>query len=78
MKFSEIIKQANDLLQQRGRLSYRTLRMEFDLDEEQLDVLKEQLIDIEALAVDQDGKMLVWVGAPLVSSSNLRFAHFLE
>src|SRR5262249_41228263 len=43
-------------------LSYRTLRMEFDLEEEQLDVLKEQLIDIEALAVDQDGKMLVWVG----------------
>ena len=63
MKFSEIIKQATDLLQQRGRLSYRTLRMEFDLDNEQLDVLKEQLIDIEALAIDQDGKMLVWVGA---------------
>ena len=40
MKFSEIITQATDLLQQRGRLSYRTLRMEFDLDEEQLDVLK--------------------------------------
>lgn len=62
MKFSEIIKQTSELLRQRGRLSYRTLRMEFDLEEEQLDVLKEQLLDIEALAVDQDGKMLVWVG----------------
>lgn len=62
MKFSEIITQASQLLQQRGRLSYRTLSLEFDLREEQLDVLKEQLIDIEALAVDQDGKMLVWVG----------------
>ncbi len=62
MKFSEIITHATALLQQRGRLSYRTLRMEFNLAEEQLDVLKEQLIDIEALAVDQDGKMLVWVG----------------
>ena len=62
MKFSEIITQANALLQHRGRLSYRTLKLEFDLDDEQLDVLKEQLIDIEALAVDQDGKMLVWIG----------------
>ena len=25
-------------------------------------MLKEQLIDIEALAVDQGGKMLVWIG----------------
>src|SRR4029450_7602755 len=62
MKFSEILTQATALLQHRGRLSYRTLRLEFALDEEQLDVLKEQLIDIEALAGDHDGKMLVWVG----------------
>ncbi len=62
MKFSEVIEQAGDLLQRRGRLSYRTLRMEFDLDDEQLDVLKEQLIDIEELATDKDGKMLVWTG----------------
>lgn len=62
MKFSDIIKQASALLQERGRLSYRTLRMEFALDDEQLDVLKEQLIDIEELAIDKDRKMLVWAG----------------
>ena len=73
MKFSEIIKQASDLLQQRGRLSYRTLRMEFGLDDEQLDVLKEQLIDIEELAVDKDGKLLVWTGiSPRQESGNRR------
>ncbi len=69
MKFSEILKQASELLRQRGRLSYRTLRMELNLEDEQLDVLKEQLIDIEALAVDQDGKMLVWVGQNSLGSS---------
>jgi class 3 adenylate cyclase len=36
--------------------------MGFELDDEQLDVLKEELIDIQELAVDKDGKMLVWSG----------------
>ena len=64
MKFSEILTQATALLQHRGRLSYRTLRLEFALDEEQLDVLKEQLIDIEALAVDHDGKIRMDCSSP--------------
>src|SRR5262245_27132595 len=63
MKFSAIIEQASDLLQRKGRLSYRTLKLEFDLSEEQLDALKEELIEVQELAVDKDGKMLVWVGA---------------
>ena len=62
MKFSAIIEQASDLLQRKGRLSYRTLKLEFDLSEEQLDALKEEFIDVQELAVDKDGKMLVWVG----------------
>ncbi|MBI3757793.1 MAG: adenylate/guanylate cyclase domain-containing protein, partial [Deltaproteobacteria bacterium] len=36
--------------------------MQFQLDEEQLELLKEELIDIQELAVDKDGKMLVWAG----------------
>ena len=68
MKFSETIEQASDLLQQKGRLSYRTLKLEFDLSEEQLEALKEELIDVQELAVDKDSKMLVWVGEhPVVS-----------
>ena len=62
MKFSDIINQASDLLQQQERISYRALKLEFDLTDEQLDVLKEELVAIKEVAVDKDGKMLIWAG----------------
>ena len=61
-KFSDIVDQARVLLESRGRLSYRALKREFDLDDETLEDLKAELIDILELAVDKDGKMLVWTG----------------
>jgi len=68
MKFSEIIEQARTLLQRTGKVTYRVFMREFDLDEESLEDLKEQLTEAEELAVDKDGKMLVWVGEqPVVS-----------
>jgi len=36
VKFSEIIDQTSELLQRKGRLTYRSLKLEFDLDDEQL------------------------------------------
>ena len=63
MKFSEIIDQATALLQRKGRITYRSLKLEFDLDDEQLDVLKEELIDGQELATDKDDKVLVWAGS---------------
>ena len=62
MKFSEIIDQASELLQRKGRLMYRSLQREFDLDDEALEDLKAELIEAQELAIDKDGKMLVWVG----------------
>ena len=44
MKFSEIVKEAKDLLQSKGRITYRVLKREFALDEEQLEELKEDLL----------------------------------
>ena len=69
MKFSEIIDQASALLQGKGRLTYRSLKLEFDLDDEQLDVLKEELIDGQRVAVDENSKVLVWVGKDSLESS---------
>jgi hypothetical protein len=63
MKFSEVVAQTLAWLQREGRVSYRTLRLEFDLTEDVLDALKEELIEVKELAVDKDGKMLVWKGA---------------
>jgi len=71
VKFSEIIEQASALLQRKGRLTYRSLKLEFDLDDEQLDVLKEDLIEAQRLAVDEGGRILVWAGGQTVASSQL-------
>ena len=62
MKFSEVIDQAAALLERKKRLSYRALKREFELDDSALEDLKHELIEIQELAVDKDGKMLVWVG----------------
>jgi class 3 adenylate cyclase/predicted ATPase len=63
MTFEEILDQAMAMLQRRGRVSYRTLKLQFHLDEESLEALKEELIEVHHLAVDQDGRMLVWASA---------------
>jgi predicted ATPase/class 3 adenylate cyclase len=62
MDLYAVIDQIASLLQQRRRLAYRTLKLQFDLDEEQLAAVKEELIDTQEVAVDKDGKMLVWKG----------------
>ena len=60
MKFSEIVKQAFVLLQDSGRVSYRALKMEFDLDDDQLDVLKEELLFSHPQIEEIDSRGLVW------------------
>jgi class 3 adenylate cyclase/predicted ATPase len=64
MKFSEVVAQTLAWLQREGRVSYRALRLEFDLKDDVLDALKEELIEVKQLAVDKDSKMLVWTGTP--------------
>jgi class 3 adenylate cyclase/tetratricopeptide (TPR) repeat protein len=62
MTFEEIVDQAIDMVRRRGQVSYRMLKRQFDLDDSSLDDLTYELIDIHQIAVDQDGKMLVWAG----------------
>ena len=62
MTFEEIVDQAMALLQRRGRVTYRMLKLQFQLDDEQLEALKEALIEAEQRAVDEGGKVLVWTG----------------
>jgi class 3 adenylate cyclase len=64
MKFSEVVAQTLTWLQREGRVSYRALRLDFDLKDDVLDALKEELIEVKELAADKDGKMLVWTGTP--------------
>ena len=62
MKFSEILTDARAWLQREGRLTYRVLRREYELDDESLEDLKEQLIYAQEVAADKDGRLLVWKG----------------
>ena len=69
MKFSELIDQATELLQRKGRLRYRSLQREFELDDETLEDLRDELIEGQAVAVDEGGKILVWAGDGQSSAS---------
>jgi class 3 adenylate cyclase/tetratricopeptide (TPR) repeat protein len=60
--FKEILAQVIDWLQQDKRLSYRALKRQFALDDDYLDDLKAELIEVRRVALDEDGRVLVWTG----------------
>ena len=62
MSFVETIRRARDLLRAEGRISVGVLRREFDLDEDALDELVEELVDVQQVAA-REGKVLSWIGA---------------
>jgi class 3 adenylate cyclase len=62
MTFEEILDQAIALLQRRGRLTYGALKRQFQLDDAYLEDLKAELIEGQRVAVDEDGRVLVWTG----------------
>ena len=64
MTFDEMLTQVCDLLQREGRVSYRALKRRFNLDDEYLEDVKAELIDAKHLAIDEEGKVLIWTGAP--------------
>jgi class 3 adenylate cyclase len=62
MKFSELAAQVKAWLQNQERVSYRALQREFEIDDDYLADLKTELIDAQRVAVDEGGKVLVWIG----------------
>ena len=70
MTFEEALAHITEALQQEHRISYRALKRRFDLDDELLEDLKEELIYAKQLATDEDGRVLVWAGeAPMPLAS---------
>jgi len=67
MTFEEILDHAIAMLQRRRRLTYGALKGQFNLDDTYLEDLKAELIEGQRLAVDEDGRVLVWTG-PEVSA----------
>jgi hypothetical protein len=62
MTFDAILAQVLDLLQREKRVSYRALKRRFDLDDDYLEDVKDELIYAKKLAVDEDNRVLVWTG----------------
>ena len=61
MSFIEIIRRAKGLLREEGRISLRALRREFDLDDDAVEELVDELVEIQQVAA-RDGKAVAWVG----------------
>jgi class 3 adenylate cyclase len=79
MTFEELLDQAMAMLQRRGRVTYRALQRQFNLDDNYLADLKAELIEAQRLAVDEHGTVLVWTGsatsALLPTAAPAREAH---
>ncbi len=62
MDFVAILDQVMALLRQRGRVAYRTLKVQFHLDDDALEALKDELLYAQQVARDEDERILVWTG----------------
>src|SRR5215471_8180596 len=67
MTFEEILDQAIAMLQRRGRLTYSTLKRQFQLDKAALEDLKEALLFAHPQIADEAGRGLVWTDETAVS-----------
>ncbi len=60
MDFDVLLNQVREFLQRQGRVSYRALKLRFNLDDEVLAALKDELIYAQHVAQDEDDRVLVW------------------
>jgi class 3 adenylate cyclase len=71
--FVAVVDQVITLLRQRGRVAYRTLKVQFNLDDDALEALKDELLYAQQVARDEDERILVWTGdagpAPAASAA---------
>ena len=60
MDFYALLDQVVDLLRSRQRITYRTLKRQFQLNDAALEDLKEELLFTHSQIADEDGRGLVW------------------
>src|SRR5215510_9017576 len=61
MTFDDILAQIIALLKRQGRVSYSALKRRFDLDDDYLNDLKDELLYVHPVR-DDEGRGLVWTG----------------
>src|SRR5205823_14380446 len=69
MTFDDILAQVLALLQREGRVSYRALKLRFDIHDDYIEGIKDELIYAKKLAVDEEHRVLVWVGGQAAAAA---------
>src|SRR5262245_66530892 len=62
MDYEELVAKVIELLQREKRVPYRVLKRQFDLDDDYIEDLKIDLIEAKQLAIDENDRILVWIG----------------
>src|SRR6266436_762811 len=62
MTFEEMLAHVLAVLQREKRVSYRALKVRFQLDDDLLEAIKDELIYAKKLAIDEENRVLVWTG----------------
>src|SRR5215470_11065721 len=61
MTFDDILAQIIDLLKRQGRVSYRAIKRRFDIDDDYIEDLKEEILYVHPV-MDDEGRGLIWTG----------------
>ncbi len=70
MTFEETLAQISEVLEREQRVSYRALKVRFDLKDDHLEAVKDELIYAKKLAIDEDDRVLVWTGEAETQSAS--------
>ena len=62
MTFDDILAQVLELLQREKRVSYRALKLRFNINDDYIEGLKDELVYAKKLAIDEENRVLVWTG----------------
>ena len=69
MDFYDVLDQVVELLQRRGRVTYNALKLQFYLDDDQLAVLKDELLYAYPQVIDDAGRGLRWTDEPAATQA---------
>ena len=69
MDFYAVLDHTVDLLRQRGRVTYRALKLQFELDDDQLETLKDELLYAHPQVIDDAGRGLHWTSDPAATQA---------
>jgi class 3 adenylate cyclase/predicted ATPase len=67
--FEDALNQTLELLRRHRRISYRALKRQFDADDQFIDDLKAEIVEVQRVATDEGGTILVYIGTDLAEAT---------